>query len=228
MSGPHDMRVRISPDGPYLVTGGPPLAKYDIVTDDEGESAAWEMGEELHRHEHYALCRCGSSRSKPFCDGTHTVIGFDGAETADRAPYAEASETLFGPVVGLQDAVALCADTRFCHRRRIWGLVGHAEAPDAVTDVRRGAELCPSGRYTAVDSETGAPFEPELPASIALVEDPHENVSGPIWVRGGIPIQSADGTEYEVRNRVTLCRCGGSRNKPFCDGSHLEIGFKAE
>ena len=37
---------------------------------------------------------------------------------------------------------------------------------------------------------------------------------------GGIPIHGADGQAYEVRNRVTLCRCGRSANKPYCDGAH--------
>ena len=57
------------------------------------------------------------------------------------------------------------------------------------------------------------------------MQDPHESVSGPISVRGGIVIESADGREYEVRNRVTLCRCGQSSNKPFCDGSHVGCSF---
>jgi CDGSH-type Zn-finger protein len=47
-----------------------------------------------------------------------------------------------------------------------------------------------------------------------------------LWVRGGIPVISADGFAYEVRNRVTLCRCGASANKPFCDGSHYKISFR--
>ena len=47
----------------------------------------------------------------------------------------------------------------------------------------------------------------------------------PLWVRGGVQIVSADGGVYEVRSRVTLCRCGASSNKPFCDGSHASIGF---
>jgi len=47
-----------------------------------------------------------------------------------------------------------------------------------------------------------------------------------LWVRGGIPVTSANGFHYEVRNRVTLCRCGTSKNKPFCDGSHAAIKFK--
>jgi CDGSH-type Zn-finger protein len=57
------------------------------------------------------------------------------------------------------------------------------------------------------------------------VEDPAEGVSGPLWLRGGIPVFAADGFAYEVRNRVTLCRCGASKNKPFCDGSHAAIKF---
>ena len=59
-----------------------------------------------------------------------------------------------------------------------------------------------------------------------VIEDPAERVSGPLWVRGGIPVIAADGFAYEVRNRVTLCRCGASANKPFCDGSHFKVGFR--
>jgi len=60
-----------------------------------------------------------------------------------------------------------------------------------------------------------------LEKSIGLIEDPQLECSGPIWVRAGIPIRSADGKIYEVRNRVTLCRCGKSSIKPFCDSSHF-------
>ncbi len=80
------------------------------------------------------------------------------------------------------------------------------------------------GSLRAGDPETGGPrteFEP----SIWLIEDPSLGVSGALWVRGGIPVVSADGTPYEVRNRVTLCRWGQSKNKPFCDGSHIATGF---
>jgi hypothetical protein len=69
-------------------------------------------------------------------------------------------------------------------------------------------------------------IEPTLPQSIGLVEDPVEACSGPLWVRGGIPVISQTGEPYEVRNRVTLCRCGQSSNKPFCDGSHASVKFR--
>lgn len=59
-----------------------------------------------------------------------------------------------------------------------------------------------------------------------VFEDSEAGVSGPLWFKGGIQIESSSGFFYEKRNRVTLCHCGASRNKPFCDSSHIEIGFK--
>ena len=75
------------------------------------------------------------------------------------------------------------------------------------------------------DTADGTPYEPVLDPAISLLEDPEEGVSGPLYVRGGIPLISADGSTYELRNRYALCRCGASRNKPFCDAMHVSIGF---
>ncbi len=65
----------------------------------------------------------------------------------------------------------------------------------------------------------------DVDVDIVLIEDPEKGCSGPLRLRGGVQVIGADGFAYEVRNRVTLCRCGASRNKPFCDGSHVSIGF---
>ena len=62
---------------------------------------------------------------------------------------------------------------------------------------------------------SGKTIEQDLPVSIDLIEDPVKDCSGPIWLRGGISLRSADGYHYEIRNRVTVCRCGASKNKPF-------------
>jgi hypothetical protein len=132
---------------------------------------------------------------------------------------------LLGPRIDVADLKELCAEARFCHRAgAVWHRVGEDTAEAAET-VAIECALCPSGRYTALDKASGEPIEPALAPAIAFVQDPSESVSGPIWARGGIVIESADGREYEVRNRVTLCRCGQSSNKPFCDGTHLECGF---
>jgi len=77
----------------------------------------------------------------------------------------------------------------------------------------------------AINKETGEPIEPKFEPSISLVEDPIANASGPLWVKGGVSIESSQGEAYETRNRVTLCRCGKSHNKPYCDGSHITVKF---
>jgi CDGSH-type Zn-finger protein len=219
-------RIKVTEDGPYLVSGGVHITKQIIACDDAGESERWDEEESFEDRESCGLCRCGESQSKPFCDGTHARIHFDGTETASRASYAEQAVRIQGPVLELDDVKPLCAEARFCHRGGgEWNRVKDCDA-ESVELVVRESRLCPSGRYVAVDKTAGSVIEPELPPSIGLVEDPTLGVSGPLWVRGGIRIESADGEPYEVRNRVTLCRCGRSANKPFCDGTHIEAGFK--
>jgi CDGSH-type Zn-finger protein len=220
-------RVTISKDGPYMVTGAVPLSRQTIATDSEGGSERWEEGDTFAVRETYALCRCGHSNNKPFCDGTHANIGFDGTETASREPYLKQAKVLEGPVLSLSDAEGLCAFGRFCDPHgSVWNEVGHTDDPTIRGRFLRQVQDCPAGRLAAWDNVTGEALERQLPLSIGLVEDPQEKCSGPIWLRGGIPVVSADGFAYEVRNRVTLCRCGASRNKPFCDGAHASIGFR--
>lgn len=219
------MRIKITKDGPYIVSGRVPMSVEAIGVDSDGESEFWRLESRLSDREKCGLCRCGQSASKPLCDGSHADVAFDGTETASTEPYLDRAEVLLGPRIDVVDLAALCSEARFCHRGgAVWHRVGEDSAEAAETVVSE-CRLCPSGRYTALDKETGEPLEPALAPSIAFVQDPQQNVSGPIWVRGGIAIESANGQEYEVRKRVTLCRCGQSSNKPFCDGSHLECGF---
>lgn len=219
------MRITVTEHGPYLVSGGVPLFRVEIVTNEAGESVAWREIERIPTAERYALCRCGHSGSKPFCDGSHMDGGFDGTETADRTDYIERSTCIDGPGIKLRDARDLCAEARYCDRfGGLWELVKKADDPDTVARVEEMASLCPSGRYTICDPDD-TQRERDLEPSIALIEDPALGVSGPLWVRGGIKIVGADGEPYETRNRVTLCRCGHSANKPFCDGHHISAKF---
>ncbi len=220
--------VVITKDGPYIVSGSVPMSKQMISVNAQGESEKWEQGETLDQQEKYALCRCGRSGSKPFCDGTHAKVKFDGTETAARTPYKMQAEMMDGPEMQLTDAEALCAFARFCDPNgQVWSQVEHTDDAKTRENFVRQVGDCPSGRLVAWDKKTGNALEPELPISIGLIEDPQQECSGPIWLRGGIPVVSADGSEYEVRNRVTLCRCGESQNKPFCDGTHASVKFKA-
>jgi CDGSH-type Zn-finger protein len=221
-------RIKVTENGPYLVSRGPALSEQIICQDAEGHCHGWRQGKSYEVPQTYTLCRCGLSKNKPFCDGSHYGAGFDGKEVADRKPFTAQSTELVGSELILSEVTSLCAEARFCQRAGdTWHLVKKSDDPDCRTIAIEEAKECPSGRIVLKD-KTGKDIEPKLSPSIGLIEDVPSGFSGPIWVRGGIPIESADGFEYERRNRVTLCRCGHSKNKPFCDGSHLEIKFKSD
>lgn len=218
-------RVQVSSNGPYRVSGNLPLDEQIIGTDGAGQSVAWQQGRTFPAEQQYALCRCGRSSHKPFCDGTHARVDFDGAETASRANYREQAKVIRGPAMTLTDAESLCASGRYCDPNgSVWKLVNMTDAANREHFVRQ-TRNCPSGRLVAWDNATGEALEPRHKPSISLVQDPANDCSGPLWLRGGVQLVGADGFDYEIRNRMTLCRCGASKNKPFCDGSHVAIAF---
>lgn len=221
--------IKVIKDGPYVVCSSIPMAKKTIITDESGTPVRWKKGEEYPKKEEYSLCRCGKSKNPPYCDGSHREVKFDGTEDASHELYLEQAEKMEGPELTLTDVPALCAMARFCHQGRgTWDETLNPTDKDSRKTAIKSSQECPAGRLVEWDKKTGEALEPNLPPSIGIVEDPSADVSGPIWVMGGIPVESASGVRYEVRNRVTLCRCGKSKNKPFCDGTHLNIGFKAD
>jgi CDGSH-type Zn-finger protein len=222
------VKIVVSKDGPYKVKGSVPLSMQVIKPNKEGLSWDWEEAKKFEtKNSEYSLCRCGNSKNKPFCDGTHAKIKFNGTETATRKPYVRQAETFHGPALDLSDAEDLCAFARFCDPGgKIWSLIEQTSDPKIRELTIREANHCPAGRLVVREKKTGKVVENALPQSIGVIEDPALGCSGPLWVRGGIPIESEDGKPYEVRNRVTLCRCGASSNMPFCNGSHASIKFK--
>jgi CDGSH-type Zn-finger protein len=217
------MKIAVGRNGPYFVTGGVPLITVEICKDEEGYCRTWREVKRYPLRGRYALCRCGHSENKPFCDGTHAKIRFDGTEAGDNDPHIEGANVIRGSALTLTDDKHLCVHAGFCTRAGgIWDLVRKSENPEARDTAIEEACNCPSGRLVICDNATGEAIEPELEKSIVLVECPSRGEQGPLWVRGGIPIESSDGRQYGIRNRVTLCRCGRSKNKPFCDGSHVE------
>lgn len=217
-----ESNVRVTKNGPYIVSGKTPLMNMTIECDSHGTTPSkWGIGEKMKTSETYALCRCGQSNNKPFCDGSHVKANFDGTEVSDNEPFEKMAKEIEGPELKLKDAEILCASARFCHRGGdIWNVIHKTDQPEAKQNVIENSCDCPSGRLVVLDKKTGNAIEPALEKSIGAVHDPSKEVDGPIWVRGGIPVYSADGKLYEVRNRLTLCRCGKSTNKPFCDSSH--------
>ncbi|MCU1494224.1 MAG: hypothetical protein JWO62_1988 [Acidimicrobiaceae bacterium] len=81
-----EMSIGVTADGPYVVSGGVPIARHVIVADNEGGSVGWQQGESFGAGEEYHLCRCGQSANKPFCGESHQRVRFNGTETASSEP----------------------------------------------------------------------------------------------------------------------------------------------
>ncbi|MFI5171149.1 MAG: CDGSH iron-sulfur domain-containing protein [Chitinophagales bacterium] len=223
---PKKQRIVVSANGPYKVSGAIPLNVVEIVPDHNRQSWEWKIVKTFPLKNNYSLCRCGKSSTMPYCDTSHEVNGFNGKETARKLPYKELADQFDGPTMQLSDAESYCAYARFCDPGgKIWDLITKTDDPAARALVIREANHCPSGRLTIRDNITHEEIEDAREPLISIIEDPVLGCSGGLWVQGGINIESADGSPYEKRNRVTLCRCGASNNKPFCNGSHASIMF---
>jgi CDGSH-type Zn-finger protein len=220
IDGVNSAMIKVTTNGPYMVSGSVPLIKQLIVSDSHGTATEWRELAKYPTQDAYALCRCGQSRKNPFCDGTHAKAKFNGNGTADES-YMKHPDRYDGPTLELTDYEPLCASARFCLRAGgIWKLIKKTDDPRAKGIVIQETADCPSGRLVINEAETKAVIEPTFAKSIVVIEDPVGGGLGPYWARGGIPVISSEGKAYEVRNRITLCSCGKSGNKPFCDSSH--------
>ncbi len=226
MSDDNKVYVKVSEHGPYLIYGSPPCIQRIIERDGDERSRTYRDGKEFELSDPAALCRCGASQNKPFCDGSHKNADVDLKETASFEPMLDGAEITAGPVDDLADNESLCIHAGFCSADgSAWNLVTEA-GDEAQLNLRSMTNHCPGGRIVLVDSETGAEVDQPLDLRVEIVEDPQaDHTSSAIRLTGGIEVISASGRSYQVREREALCRCGASSNKPFCDGSHYEVGF---
>ena len=175
-----DHKIVVISNGPYKVSTSLPLTKEIAITDCDNIPYQWKRGKVFPLSEVYLLCRCGKSKNKPFCDGTHAKINFDGTETASRKDYLELAEKIIGPGVDLTDVKELCSSARFCNRAGgTWSLTRNSDNPESQAIAIQETCDCPSGRLVAWNKKTGDPIEPDFEPSISLIEDPDLGVSGP-------------------------------------------------
>lgn len=223
--------IEVTENGPYILHGSPKMIQYFIMPDHRGISVKYQEGKVFEAKEGDALCRCGLSKSKPYCDGSHTDAqenDVDLREFATFDPSLVTAEIIEGAVVSLTDDEKFCAFARFCDNgKRVWNQVldDDNESVELSLDM---AHHCPGGRLL-VWNKNNQPVEDEQQnVTLGLIEDVANQCSGPLAIWGGIPVKSANGKFYEVRNRQALCRCGQSGNKPFCDGTHASMKFQDE
>jgi len=195
--------ITVLENGPYIVRG------LERFKDAEGR--------ELPVQPAMSLCRCGASRNKPYCDGSHTRIGFIGEKDTRRAS-GKVNEWR-GKGITIVDNTDVCCRDMSCINNL--PQVFAEENPDAasVKEIIETIKKCPSGALTYKMGGRHCQSFNREPA-ITIAKD------GPLKVVGGIRLKDDMGSKPACPEHYTLCRCGQSKNKPFCDGSHLNIGFK--
>jgi CDGSH-type Zn-finger protein len=225
---PSNPKIVIKKDGSYHVFGSIPLVHKTQVVSEYGEPLTWKKDKEYETKEFYKLCRCGKSLIMPYCDGTHNDIEFDGTETADTHTFAE-RQTVddSGEGIVVKKDGYLCMLSGFCGNRQtnIDRMVADTAEPRVRAEIMAMIERCPAGVYSYSITNEDEDIEPDLPVEIAVTTEITSDgpIDGPLWVTGNIPIERSDGKPFETRNRVTLCSCGQSCQKPLCDGTHRAL-----
>ena len=210
--------IQVSHSGPYLVTNVENLTNW--------------LGERLPARPQMALCRCGASKTKPFCDGSHAEIDFSGAKSPDRVP--DRRDTYEGLTIAILDNRGTCQHSGFCTDRlntvfRLNTEPFIAPSGGRMDEIIRAVRDCPSGALSYALGRREAREQVDhcydRGAAIEVSKD------GPYRVTGSIALIDDNGKD-EPRNdgasceHYALCRCGASQNKPFCSGMHWSVEFK--
>jgi CDGSH-type Zn-finger protein/truncated hemoglobin YjbI len=205
-------------NGPYLVTNVQRLHTY--------------LGEAVQATPQLALCRCGESKMKPYCDGSHARIGFTDAKDPRRVP--DRPDSYSGQQVTVLDNRGICQHSGLCTDRLAAVFRASQEpfvAPSGgrMDEIIRAVRDCPSGALSfAIDGQEArsqVDWHDGRPQAIEVTRDGPYRISGgiPLTDSGGNPVPRNAGSSAE---HCALCRCGHSQNKPFCSGMHWYVEFR--
>ena len=209
-------KIACLPNGPYYLLNDLTPQLIPNLQKSNGEPCLTVRG--------VALCRCGGSNNKPFCDGTHGKNGFSDQKLTDGA--LDQRKTYVGKNISIHDNRGICAHAGYCsdHLSAVFKLGAEPWInPDAASaqEIIETIQKCPSGALSYTVANVEQPDQDRAPMVTVTQNGPYA-VTGGIGLIDQVPGDGASTEHY------TLCRCGASKNKPFCDGSHWRIGFKDE
>lgn len=214
------------PNGPYYLINDMEPKVVENLKNFKGEPLSTTVG--------IALCRCGKSNRKPFCDGTHSIIGFSSQNVnlnendTNKLTIKNKRRDYVGKEITIHDNRKICSHAKECVNNlpsvfklgsKPWIDSDGSKMQDIINTVRK----CPSGAlsYSIDGIEYRDPKEQRDPILTVLK-------NGPYYITGGIDLigENIEFGEGASKEHYTLCRCGTSENKPFCDGTHTTINFK--
>ena len=200
--------IECAPNGPYIV--------------ENLRSLQNSKGGAISTKEVIALCRCGASAKKPFCDGSHTSINFSDKKLTDGT--LDKRDTYVGKQVTVHDNRGICSHASFC-ADELEAVFNADQEPwvnadsstlQAIIDV---IKKCPSGALS-YSIEGVEHRDQNRPPAITVSKN------GPYFVVGGMELKDVTWGKEASKEHYALCRCGKSENIPFCDGAHRQSNFQ--
>ncbi len=161
------------------------------------------------------LCRCGDSKNAPFCDGAHKAQGFEAAGPDGCTPSDQEIVTWEGRTMRTFFNKSTCMHVYYCKPLKDLRAAELAGDDSAADKIKAVVDTCPSGALSYADkASTETAAMPDGPVAIDIREGGEIRLQVPFDMSVGLQ-------ERQAGNRATLCRCGLSKNKPFCDGRHM-------
>ncbi|MEL6344475.1 MAG: CDGSH iron-sulfur domain-containing protein [Myxococcota bacterium] len=190
------LSVHVIPDGPLKISGA---------------NSAQYGGERLQIEGDLYFCRCGESSNAPFCDGSHNKVGFKG--TSESPPQDEI-RVWEGQTIRTFFNKKTCMHVFYCKPLKALRERELAGDASAAAEIMKVISTCPSGALSyEMKTEEATPAIASGPVCIDVIEGGEIRVQVDFDIN--VPMQ-----ERQATNRATLCRCGLSKNKPWCDGRH--------
>ncbi|EBA14061.1 CDGSH iron-sulfur domain-containing protein [Roseobacter sp. CCS2] len=207
-----ETKISLRENGPLVVSSPPNLRDTN--------------GEDIETKEVAALCRCGASKNKPFCDGSHSDEGFSSAPDHSKIRNKEIaySGTASSHPVTVHYTPVLCSHAGEC-ARLAKDIFNPQEKPwikpdgGSLQDILAVISACPSGalRLSTQSMNAAHMTSPEVKIDIER--------HGPYWV-SNVPLDAEFNGAGASPAKYVLCRCGHSKNKPFCDGTHYDVQWR--
>lgn len=204
-------KIFTAKDGPYVVEG------LDFLIDNKGNM--------IKSDTKIVLCRCGSNPIH--CDGTHSKIGFQDHKVEGRNP--DRVDVYEGRAITIYDNRGICSHRGYCTDELPSVFKGGNDPwidPEGAgnEDIIRICEKCPSGALSYSLPGGERQQDVDRPATINISPKRY-GTDGPYDIQGSIVLVDHDGDTPESQEHYTLCRCGGSKNRPFCDGTHWYLDY---
>ncbi len=198
-------------------------ARYGPLYVVDVEKFVGSSGRELDTEPVMSLCRCGGSEHKPICDGSHCKEQFVFVNEKDPDRHPDQNKEYLGDNIIVLFNRCVCSHSAECLdglpavfnlKQRPWIDANGASVKEIIETI----EKCPSGALSYI---IGSRRYQDLIRVPAL----HLRPNGPIETVGGIILKDVNRSLPECEEHYCLCRCGSSKNKPFCDGSHQDVDF---